>query len=449
MTVRQPIAILITIIGAALAAGACSEHLNGGAACPTLCPGQSLQIIDTTFRIDHGFPVEDTTIASFPQLGDEGELLVARIPNLADVRGILRFDSLGVTYSVAITQDSTFDTTYTSAIARDPVLWFAIDTRAVAATRGSDRVELVAYEVDTTADTTVSVLASLFTQSRLLGASTPVLASALEDTTNSRTLDTVMIHLDSVAVLNTLLGDRKLRVGLMAYIVNFPNDAVRLTVDESTAPFVRYYGSADSVSDTTYARISSNLRSTTPIQDSTLLSRLIHYPLIVQGALPDSADQLNVGGIPSRRVFMRFGLPSQIIDTSNVIRMSLLLTERPQPLQIPGDTSVLYPWPVVSSNKVMTPAEATNFIVSSSTYSLDSVQIVTYVSKVDTFEIVNAAHNWQNVADSLNTRSLVLRILNEGQTTLESSFWSSYAADSSVRPHVKVRYVKRSTFGLP
>jgi hypothetical protein len=448
MTVRQPIAILVTIIGAALA-GACSEHLNGGAACPTLCPNQQLEVTDTTFRIDHGYPVDDTTIASFPLLGDEGALLVANIPNRADVRGILRFDSLGVTYSVTITQDSTFDTTYTSAIARNPQLWLTIDTRAVASTRGSDRIQLNAYEVDTTADTTVSVLAPLFTQSRFLGSSTPILASALEDTTNSRTLDTVMIHLDSVAVLNTLLGDRKLRIGLVAFIPNFPNDAVRLTVDESTAPFVRYYGSADSASDTTYARVSSNLRSTTPITDSTLLGRLIHYPLIVQGSPPDSATGLNVGGIPSRRVFMRFALPSRIIDTANVIRMSLLLTARAQPIQIPSDTAVLYPWPVVSSNKVMTPAEAANFIVSSSVYSLDSVQVVPYLARVDTFEIVNAAHNWQNVADSLNTRSLVLRILNEGQTTLESSFWSSYAADTSVRPHVKVRYVKRSTFGLP
>src|SRR5579863_5157687 len=99
MTVR-PIAILTTLIGAALAAAACSEHLNGGAACgiPTLCPDQKLPVLDTTIRIDHLAPVYDTTIASFPLLGDEGTVLLANIPHRADVLGVLRFDSLANYY---------------------------------------------------------------------------------------------------------------------------------------------------------------------------------------------------------------------------------------------------------------------------------------------------------------------------------------------------------------
>jgi hypothetical protein len=175
------------------------------------------------------------------------------------------------------------------------------------------------------------------------------------------------------------------------------------------------------------------------VTDTSLLARLIHYPLIVKGAISDSIDALNIGGIPARRVFLRFSLPPRIIDTSNVIRATLYLHPKPQPLQLPSDIMAVYPWPVVSSNKVMSAAEATNFIVSNTVYSLDSVQVVPSADSAVPIDFVNAVRNWQNVSDTLNTRSLVLRIIPEGGTTLESSFWSSFAPDTALRPHVRIQ----------
>lgn len=445
MTVRSSVAILVAVFASVFAA-ACSEHLNGGAACASLCPGQKLVVTDTTFRIDHSSPVYDTTVASYPQLGDEGTLLIANIPNRADVRGMLRFDSLAITFSHTVAD--TTAVTY-STVARNPALVLYIDTHNVTTTRGSDRIQFNLYDVDNTADTVVSGLLPQFTNAHLIGKSTPQLASALRDTTNSRSLDTILVHLDSVFVLSKIQGDRKLRFGIVAFAVNNPSDAVRLTIDEQNAPVVRYYGTPDSVSDTTYGRIASQLRSSTPVNDSSLLGRLVHFPLVVKGAIPDSVTSLNIGGMPARRVFLRFGLPSRIIDTANVLRATLLLTPKPLPLQIPGDTVVLYPQPVVSSNKVMTPAEAANFVVSSSVYGIDSAKVIPSATAQVPFDFVNAVHNWQNVPDSVNTRALVLRILNEGGTSLESSFWSSYAPDTALRPHVRIQYVKRSGFGVP
>jgi hypothetical protein len=442
----RPIAILVTVLGAALAATACSEHLNGGAACPSLCPGQNLQVIDTTFRIDHLSPVYDTTIASFPLLGEEGSVLVATIPRRADVRGILRFDSLPNEYTVTLNDSSKV---FPSAVAHDALLWFTVNRQAVAATRGSDQIQFFVYDVDTVADTTVSVLSTLFDDQHFLGASRGFLASGLRDTTNATSLDTVVIHLDTAKVLAKARGDRKLRLGIIAITPNNRSDGVRLTISTSPAPFVRYFASLDSLKDTLYGRLTANLRSTTPVTDSSLLGRLAHYPLVVQGAIPDSQNALNIGGMPARRVFLRFQLPARIIDTANVIRATLMLHPKSQPLQLPGDTAALYPWPVVSTNKVQTPAEATNFIVSNNVYSLDSVQVVPSANAVVAFDFVNAVKNWQNISDTLNTRSIVLRILNEGATPLETSFWSSFAADTSLRPHVRLQYVKRSSFGVP
>jgi len=447
MTVR-PIAVIATILGAAFAAAACSEHLNGGAACgiPGFCPGQNLPKYDTTFRIDHLSPVYDTTIASFPLLGDEGTILLARIPHRADVRGVLRFDSLANYYTTTV--DDTAAKFY-STVAHDALLWFTVNRSGFAATRGSDQIQFLVYDVDTSADTTVSVLSGMFNSPHFLGASPVRLASGLSDTLNASSLDTVIIHLDTAKILAKAQGDRKLRLGIVAYPANNPSDGVRMTISVNQAPFIRYYGSLDSLKDTTYARVTSNLRSVTPVTDTSLLARLVHYPLIVQGAIADSMDALNIGGIPARRVFLRFALPPRIIDTANVIRATLLLHPKPLPLQLPGDLMALYPWPVVSSNKVKTAAEATNFIVSNTIYSLDSMRVVPSADSVVPFDFVNAVRNWQNVSDTINTRSLVLRILPEGGTTLEASFWSSFAPDTSLRPHVRIQYVKRSGFGVP
>lgn len=447
MTVR-PIAVLVTIIGAALTAAACSEHLNGGAACPALCPGQNLQVNDTTFRIDHLVPVYDTTIASFPLLGEEQTLLLANIPRRADVRGIMRFDSLSIAYSHTV--GSTTVTSYPT-VAHDALVWFTINRHSVGTTRGSDQIQFYIYDVDTTADTAVTVLASMFNPAHVLGWSKRYLASALRDTLNNGGADTsiIVVHLDTAKILAKAQGDRKLRLGIIALVPNSPTDGVRLTINTAPAPFVRYYGSLDSLKDTTYFRLSSNFQSVTPVNDTALAVRLQHYPLIVRGAIQDSMDALNIGGIPARRVFLRFALPPRIIDTANVIRATLLLHPRAQPFQLPGDTVVIYPWPVVSSNKVMTPAEATNFIVSSSLYGLDSVKAVPSANSVVAFDFVNAVKNWQNVSDTINTRSLVLRILPEGGTPLETSFWSSFAPDTALRPHIRLQYVKRSAFGVP
>jgi hypothetical protein len=292
------------------------------------------------------------------------------------------------------------------------------------------------------------VLSGMFDNAHFLGASPPKLASAF-DTLNATSLDTVIVHLDTAKILAKAQGDRKLRLGIVALPVNNPGDGVRATIPLNPAPFVRYYGSLDSLKDTTYARVTSDFRSVTPVTDTSLLARLIHYPLIVQGAITDSIDALNIGGIPARRVFLRFALPPRIIDTANVIRATLILHPKPQPLQLASDTLAVYPWPVVSSNKVMSAAEATNFIVSNTVYSLDSVQVVPSAAKADSFDFVNAVRNWQNVSDTINTRSLVLRILPEGGTPLEASFWSSFAPDTSLRPHVRVQYVKRSGIGYP
>jgi len=55
----RPLAVAMAL---GVAFGACDEQLNGGIACPSLCPTPPSTLRDTTF-----FPVDlDTSIAVFP-----------------------------------------------------------------------------------------------------------------------------------------------------------------------------------------------------------------------------------------------------------------------------------------------------------------------------------------------------------------------------------------------
>ncbi|MDQ3950563.1 MAG: hypothetical protein M3282_09460, partial [Gemmatimonadota bacterium] len=50
-----------------LAIHGCTERLEGGRACPILCPGQNVELRDTLVAA----VVLDTTLGSYPAVGDE------------------------------------------------------------------------------------------------------------------------------------------------------------------------------------------------------------------------------------------------------------------------------------------------------------------------------------------------------------------------------------------
>src|SRR5687768_9040614 len=85
---RNRFGLLLLAPLAVLAIG-CSETLDGGAACPSLCPEQNIEVEDTVLE-----PLSlDTTLVGYPPLGTETRLLLASRADL-DVRAVVRFDSL-------------------------------------------------------------------------------------------------------------------------------------------------------------------------------------------------------------------------------------------------------------------------------------------------------------------------------------------------------------------
>ena len=88
--------VWLLALTASLVLAACGERLEGGAACPALCSGQSLALKDTTLDAI----VFDTTLTGFPPRGSANLLALTNSGDSVEVRYIVRFDSLSPTYTV-------------------------------------------------------------------------------------------------------------------------------------------------------------------------------------------------------------------------------------------------------------------------------------------------------------------------------------------------------------
>src|SRR5690242_18588375 len=71
---RRTWCALAIIAGITLLVAGCQEKLNGGAACPSLCPEQSLTYQDTVLQ---GVIDTDITVTGFPPQGSQSSLLLA------------------------------------------------------------------------------------------------------------------------------------------------------------------------------------------------------------------------------------------------------------------------------------------------------------------------------------------------------------------------------------
>lgn len=422
-------------VGAALAlalAAACSEKLDGGIGCTadqaTLCPITNAAVQDTTLD-----PVVlDTALAGVPVPGDAQTLLLALRPGAdsLDVRAVVRFDSLPARFSPPAGGDSVAITTVDSTAIR-----LSLDTTG---TRFTGPVTIEAYDVDTAtaSDTSSAVLAELFRPDRLLGSATLA--------TQTVTGDTVSIPLsDAVFAARAQAGGR-LRVGLR--LVGTSTARVRFFgvglsgATGASAPVVRF----DPASDTTYRPIQVYAYSKTPsgalggaYSDQTVVARTPQAP--------DGSD-LIVGGLPSRRTYLRFAVPARFTDSVDVVRASLILTQRPGSGRDAIDTTVtIQPLAVLATDAVTDLVRASE--LSTSTVGLGTVTLNPVGSGVREIQVVNLVRAWRALAADV-PRALVLRAAGEGVEAAELRFYS-IEAPAELRPRLRLSYVPRSNFGLP
>lgn len=406
-----------------IAVDACTEQVTGSLGCPALCADESAALRDTILPASI---VLDSTLVNFPRLGEGANITLLNRGDTADVRLIARFDSLPFSYNTTATTEALISRVDSATLS------FAIDT---ASAKRSAPLTIEAFDVDTTAaDTLPATLLPLFRASRLLASQT-FNASDLSDT--------VKLKLDNAKILKKVTDTLRLRIGLR---ISGPGSTRLRVVTSTYSPRIRFRVSADTAikPDTVF------IRSKTPTDDSYLQTALGLYPLIAKGALPiPPAGTFAVGGLAGARTYLKFDIPAGVIDSVQVIRASLLLTQRPARSTARVKDSVwVYTHPVLASPLITDVTTLMSFFGSPVNYGVDSVLFTPSDSGLKSLELVNLFRFWHAAGSRNSNRSIILRSPAEGGQAGDAEFFS-LEAPANLRPRLRITYVPRRGFGLP
>jgi hypothetical protein len=420
--------ILRSAFGALLLIGtlvSCKEQVTGTLGCPELCTDESAAVRDTILT---GAVVIDTTFLGFPRQGEDRDISLWNVVDTADVRLVARFDSLPINYQIVGASSDSLIRRVDSAS-----LIFTVDTILQKATLP---LTIDAYDVDTTsADSLTAALIPLFRPSRLIGSQTYSAADFKADT--------LKLSLDNAALFAKIRDTLRLRVGLR--VRGAGKTHIRV-LGNSFVPRIRFRVSADTAikPDTVFPR------SKTPTDDITIANSFAFYRIIAAGALPfPPMGQFTIGGFAGARTYLRFDIPPTVLDSVQVIRASLLLTQtRPRSVGAYVDTLTVFTQPVLSSPSVTDIFTASQFLGGARAYGIDSVRFASRDSGSKSIELVNLLRFWKLVGATNTSRSVVLRAIQEGSTPAEANFFSTEGPVAQ-RPRLRLTYVPRRGFGIP
>jgi hypothetical protein len=191
----------------------------------------------------------------------------------------------------------------------------------------------------------------------------------------------------------------------------------------------------DPASDTTFLPLDITPSTTLPgaATDDVLRLSYTVYTLAVRGAPSFLPGTLRVGGFPAQRAYLRFDIPSSILDSSTVVRAELLLTQRPAGGSDRGDSVGVQPMVGIARGTITDPYFATALAAAGNLAGVDSVRLV--------------PRGWSTLGPDV-TRFLALRIGGEGTQGAEIRFHDR-TAPAALRPRLRVTYLPRTEFTLP
>jgi hypothetical protein len=416
--IRSALGALLLLSGVA-----CTEEVTGSLGCPQLCADQTADLRDTTLT---GTLALDSTLTGFPQFGTSRDFTLIAQGDTADVRLVIRFDTLPNTFRHP-------NASVDSAITRvdSARIVFVVDTTIG---RPKAPVTIEAFDVDTTAaDSLRSALVPLFRPNRLIGSRTYAV---------SEIRDTLPLPIDSSVVLAKSAAGARLRVGLRVS----STQSVRLRVAGSLySPRLIFRISPD----TLVRRDTVVLQSKTPVGEP-IANVYAMYPIVVAGALPiPPSPVLAVGGVNGARAFLRFDIPQILVDSVQVIRASLLLNQVPsRVVASAADTIAMLVSPILAGAQLTDVGTIASFAGSPTSIGLDSVRLAPKDPGLRSVELVNLFRAWRAVGAENSIRAIVLRAKQEASTAAELNFVSSEGS-ADLRPRLRITYVPRRGFGLP
>ena len=432
--VRSSLSRLVVAVVATLSITACAEKLEGGASCPLLCTQQAATLIDTT--IDG--VVFDTTIVGLPPIGSERVLMLASHGDSLDARAIVRYDTIPQSFTARNALDSVI-VKLDSAILWIPIL------KPDSAHRPVGPITIEAYNVDSIpadsvtlpTDTVSAVIATLFRPDRLLSSKTFAPESLL---------DTLRIPLPPDSVLDRVVNGTPLRVGFRLVPQGGRGYDLQLGSVQVGAPVTLHLVAS---TDTGAKPVNVTPLSKTPFNQPFLSGPLADYSIVVKGGSPvTSANLIGVGGVPSRRSLHRFDVPSRIVDSTTIVRATLIMTQTPNRKIATHDSIYVFPAAILASSSITDTRTLLQFVGAIGQFGLDSVKMAPADSGQRSFEIVNIVRTWKGTTPDVSPRAVALRSNGEGGAPGEVNFFS-YRVGGAVRPRLRITYVPATTFGLP
>ena len=408
-------------LAAVVGAAACVERATAPATCPAYCPSGSLTVVDTLLR---GAVSRDSAYRGYVPAFHAGFMLAAALPGI-DSRAIFQLAPLGVRVALGT------DTTTSPIIGVDSLrLFLSITRRDTAAHNLTLALYRLPLGIDST--TTFADLAGAFTDSlakdsvnidsllaRPHGKDTLTGDSVAVDTTKRVT---VVMKLDSSQAPYASADSGKLALGIRVGADSLAS--IALTVDT-----IRWFVKVDSIhgSDTTLVH--------------KLYARGVTFRSFVFDPPPAPfGSMLAVGGVPSARSILRLSVPRAILDSSQIIRGTLILVPAVPASGAPADSFK------IEAHTVLADFGAKSPLVFDATRTDTALIRIGATGATDTLtiEITNLVQFW--ATDTLAPTTVMLRSQAEGANLAEIRFFSSATPASA--PVLRLTYAPRFPFGL-
>jgi hypothetical protein len=413
-------------LGALLLLGSvsCMEDLTGSLGCPELCTDESATLRDTTLV---GVVVIDSTLTGYPKFGTTSDFTMLNQGDTADVRLVIRFDTLPNTFRHPNAVGDSAITRVDSAR-----IFVVIDTTIG---RPTAPLTIDMFDVDTTAaDSLTTALVPLFRPDRLIGTRTFTVAEIR---------DTLPLPISNEVVLAKATAGARLRVG---FRISSPQAAKLRVAGSEFAPRLTFRVSPDTLvhKDTVL------LNSKTPVGEPVNAAVYAMYPIVVSGALPiPGTGVVAVGGVGGARTYLQFDLPTLLVDSVQVIRASLLMNQvQSRVAASSSDSMAMLVNPVLAGSKITNVGTIVDLAGSGTSFGLDSVRLVPKDPGLRSIELVPLFRAWREVGSANSNRSIVLTAKQEASSAAELDFVSNEGA-LALRPRLRITYVPRRGFGLP
>ena len=205
---------------------------------------------------------------------------------------------------------------------------------------------------------------------------------------------------------------------------------------------IRIGGLASGSAATFTSYVTVDVPDTGSVRNQVLNRGTTFNTFVTQNPVVPADSLLTVGGEPSSRALLRFGLSSGFLDSATIVRATLELTPVRPIVGLPGDPAVLRVIAVIGDIGAKSPLTGdTTFIRRDTlaTVQSDTLQI----------EVSRIVGLWQS--SRTRPQSIFLQLLPEAATFQRAQFFStrSHAGDTLVAPRLRITYQRAFSFETP